>query len=182
MECSVRNTRFSRAVLLMTCLLLVGYGLPALAQEEELTPEQQAAMEQAMERSFEEEITVTGTLIPRPDVEGLSPVAVLGVEEVTFSGMTRIEDLVNQMPQAFSRQNSTLANGATGTATVDLRYLGSNRTLVLMMFRHERKLLLDEPSPEARSYLVYLERAEVPSETFTPDMMSCRTHCSRCLV
>jgi hypothetical protein len=85
-------------------LLLVGYGLPAMAQEgeEELTPEQQAAMEQAMERSFEEEITVTGTLIPRPDVEGLSPIAVMGVEEVTFAGLSRIEDLVNQLTWARS--------------------------------------------------------------------------------
>ena len=31
-----------------------------------------------------EEITVTGTLIPRPDVEGLSPVAVMGVTSATI--------------------------------------------------------------------------------------------------
>jgi outer membrane receptor protein involved in Fe transport len=102
-----------------------------MAQEAE-EPSEDELIAAAMERSFEEEITVTGTLIPRPNVEGLSPVAVMGVEEVTFAGLTRIEDLVNQLPQAFARQNSTLANGATGTATVDLRYLGSVRTLVLI--------------------------------------------------
>jgi outer membrane receptor protein involved in Fe transport len=102
-----------------------------MAQEAE-EPSEDELIAAAMEKSFEEEITVTGTLIPRPNVEGLSPVAVMGVEEVTFSGLTRIEDLVNQLPQAFARQNSTLANGATGTATVDLRYLGSVRTLVLI--------------------------------------------------
>ncbi len=114
-------------------LLLVG--LPVLAQEEpaqELTPEQKAAMEQAVQKSFEEEITVTGSLIPRPTLEAMSPVTTMDPEEITYSGVTRIEDIVTQMPQVFSAQNSTIANGASGTATVDLRNLGSVRTLVLI--------------------------------------------------
>ena len=36
------------------------------------------------------------------------------------------------MPQTFAGQNSTVANGASGTATIDLRYLGTYRTLVLI--------------------------------------------------
>ncbi len=114
-------------------LLLVG--LPVMAQEdpaEDLTPEQKAAMEQAVQKSFEEEITVTGSLIPRPTIEAMNPVAVLDPEEIAFSGVTRLEDLVAQMPQVFQAQNSTVANGASGTATVDLRHLGSVRTLVLI--------------------------------------------------
>jgi iron complex outermembrane receptor protein len=47
-------------------------------------------------------------------------------------GVTRIEDLVNQLPQAFAAQNVTVSNGATGTATLNLRGLGSPRTLVLV--------------------------------------------------
>src|SRR5690606_4724163 len=47
-------------------------------------------------------------------------------------GVTRVEDLVSQLPQAFAAQNSTVANGASGTATVSLRNLGSSRTLVLI--------------------------------------------------
>jgi hypothetical protein len=47
-------------------------------------------------------------------------------------GVTRIEDLVNQLPQAFAAQNVTVANGSTGTATLNLRGLGSPRTLVLV--------------------------------------------------
>jgi outer membrane receptor protein involved in Fe transport len=39
---------------------------------------------------------------------------------------------VNQLPQAFAAQNGTVSNGATGTATVNLRGLGSARTLVLI--------------------------------------------------
>jgi outer membrane receptor protein involved in Fe transport len=118
-----------KTFLCITCLLLAG---PAFAQEEELTPEQQVAMEQAMEKSFEEEITVTGSLIPRPTTEAMSPVATVEPEEITYSGVTRIEDLVAQMPQVFQSQNATIANGASGTATVALRHLGAVRTLVLI--------------------------------------------------
>jgi len=46
--------------------------------------------------------------------------------------MTRIEDILTTLPQVFAAQNSTIANGASGTATVDLRYLGSQRTLTLI--------------------------------------------------
>jgi iron complex outermembrane receptor protein len=109
---------------------LVGYAPVVLAQEEEAPDE--AAIDEAIQKAFEEEITVTGTLIPRPTLEALSPVTVLGVEEITYTGVTRIEDLMATLPQAFAGQNSTWANGASGTATVDLRNIGTVRTLVLI--------------------------------------------------
>ena len=40
--------------------------------------------------------------------------------------------MLNRLPQVYADQTSTLANGATQTATVDLRGLGSDRTLVLI--------------------------------------------------
>ncbi len=132
-----RRTRWLGAAV-VSLVVVLGLGLPALAQDapeqpaEELTPEQQAAMEQAIQRSFEEEITVTGSLIPRPTLEAMSPVSVMGPEEITFTGVMRLEDVVRQLPQIFSAQNSTIANGASGTATVDLRNLGPERTLVLI--------------------------------------------------
>ncbi len=79
-----------------------------------------------------EQVQVTGTLIPRPNMEAMSPVTTLEVEELTYRGMTRIEDLLTTLPQVFAAQNSTVSNGSSGTATVDLRYLGTNRTLVLL--------------------------------------------------
>jgi len=113
---------------------LVAVGLAALpvVAQEGTDPLTDDMIEQAMERSFEGEVTVTGSLIPRKDLESMAPVAVLDVEEIAYSGVTRLEDLVAQMPQVFQAQNSTIANGASGTATVDLRYLGSVRTLVLI--------------------------------------------------
>jgi len=127
---------FDRNRFSLVCLIgLVAVGLtalPAVAQEEtDLVTDKM--IEQAMERSFEGEVTVTGSLIPRADLTALSPVTVMEVPaELTYSGIVRIEDLITQMPQAFAGQNSTIANGATGTATVSLRNLGSNRTLVLI--------------------------------------------------
>ena len=120
---------------LLAALTMFGYGSLATAQEGEPTEEeiQQAIDRQAAEASFEEEITITGTLIPRPSLDSLSPVTVVDVaEELTLTGTTRIEDLIVSLPQVFAGQNSTIANGATGIASIDLRHLGTVRTLVLV--------------------------------------------------
>jgi len=98
-------------------------------------PDDKAKVEQAEKEGVVrtgEEVTVTGSLIPRPDVEALSPVTVVEAEEVTYTGTARVEDLVQALPQVFAQQNSTISNGATGTATVDLRHLGPERTLTLV--------------------------------------------------
>jgi outer membrane receptor protein involved in Fe transport len=79
-----------------------------------------------------EQVQVTGSLIPRPTLEAMSPVTTLDIEELTYRGISRVEDLLQTLPQVFAAQNSTVSNGSSGTATVDLRYLGANRTLVLI--------------------------------------------------
>jgi outer membrane receptor protein involved in Fe transport len=79
-----------------------------------------------------QEVVVTGSRIAQPNLETTSPVTQVTAEDVITQGVTKIEDLVNQLPQAFAAQNATVANGATGTATVNLRGLGSQRTLVLV--------------------------------------------------
>ena len=42
------------------------------------------------------------------------------------------EDVVNILPNVFVSQTSEVANGATGTSTLNLRGLGATRTLVLI--------------------------------------------------
>jgi outer membrane receptor protein involved in Fe transport len=79
-----------------------------------------------------QEVVVTGSRIAQPNLETTSPVTQVTAEDVITQGVTKIEDLVNQLPQAFAAQNGTVANGATGTATVNLRGLGATRTLVLI--------------------------------------------------
>ncbi|HEY8571695.1 TonB-dependent receptor domain-containing protein [Phenylobacterium sp.] len=79
-----------------------------------------------------EELVVTGSRIPQPNLVTTSPVTQVTGADIDTAGVTRVEDLVNQLPQAFAAQNSTVSNGSTGTATVDLRGLGATRTLVLV--------------------------------------------------
>jgi len=90
------------------------------------------AQDAAAEEDDGNTIVVTGSRIVRPEVASVSPVTAIGAEEIDNSGIVRVEDLVNQLPQAFAAQNAFVSNGASGTATVSLRGLGTNRTLVLI--------------------------------------------------
>jgi len=79
-----------------------------------------------------EQIIVTGSRIPQPNLEGTSPVTMLGQQEVKLQGTMQVEDLINNLPMAFAGQGGNISNGASGTSTINLRDLGSNRTLVLV--------------------------------------------------
>jgi iron complex outermembrane recepter protein len=91
-------------------------------------------------------IIVTGTRLKQPNLESASPVTVVTSEEVANTGTTRVEDLVNSLPQVFAGQGSNISNGASGTATLNLRGLGSERTLVLV---NGRRLVPGDPSTSA---------------------------------
>ena len=67
-------------------------------------------------------------------------------EDIKNTGTTRVEDLVNSLPQVFAGQGSNISNGASGTATLDLRGLGSARTLVLV---NGRRVVPGDPSSSA---------------------------------
>ncbi len=78
------------------------------------------------------EIIVTGTRIKQTNLLASSPITSLTNEDIATRGVTRIEDLINGLPQVFAGQGSNISNGATGIATANLRGLGSSRTLVLI--------------------------------------------------
>ena len=80
----------------------------------------------------DDEIIVTGSRIPSTNSVATSPVTTIGNVEFDIRGTTRVEDLVNTLPQAFAAQGSNASNGASGTAQVNLRGLGAQRTLVLV--------------------------------------------------
>ncbi len=112
-----RNNRVATAVrraLIMSALTTAGVAAPALAQ------------------TNMGEIVVTGSRIKSANLQSSTPVTQITAADVVTQGVNRIEDLVNQLPQAFAAQNVTRANGADGTATLNLRGLGSPRTLVLI--------------------------------------------------
>src|SRR3982750_1353570 len=89
------------------------------------------AQEQDASNSMDE-VVVTGSRIVSPNLQSISPITAIGAEELNIAGKSRIEDVLNQLPQAFAAQGSNLSNASDGTATVDLRVLGARRTLVLV--------------------------------------------------
>jgi len=101
---------------------------------------------QAQEGSTIQEVVVTGSRIPQPNLTSVSPVTAVGAEQVKIEGVTRVEDLINNLPQAFADFGGNLSNGSTGTASVNLRNLGSQRTLVLV---NSRRLMPGDPTQNA---------------------------------
>ena len=86
----------------------------------------------AQQELLVEEVVVTGSRIQKANLVSASPVTQVDAEEFRFQGTTRVEDLMKNLPQVYSNQNSSQSNGATGTATLNLRNLGDERTLVLV--------------------------------------------------
>ncbi|TMH19682.1 MAG: hypothetical protein E6H64_12105 [Betaproteobacteria bacterium] len=79
-----------------------------------------------------EKFNVTGSRIPAPNLESTSPITQITAQDIKFESPVSTENLLNNMPQVFADQGNMLSNGATGTATVNLRGLGAARTLVLV--------------------------------------------------
>jgi outer membrane receptor protein involved in Fe transport len=106
-----------------------------------------AAAQQAADEVAE--VVVTGSRIPSPNLTSVSPVQVVGSEEVLLGGRPVTADVLNQLPQVtqnsqagFSSTSNPLS-GPGGTATVDLRGLGQQRTLILV---DGRRLGIGDPN------------------------------------
>src|SRR5438552_4140909 len=79
-----------------------------------------------------EEVVVTGSRITSPNLTAISPITSVDAGYIASTNLTRVEDILNNLPMVFAGQNSTVSNGSDGTASINLRGLGSNRTLVLV--------------------------------------------------
>jgi iron complex outermembrane receptor protein len=79
-----------------------------------------------------EELIVTGSRIPRADLTANSPIQVVTSEQMELSHTTNVEEYLRKMPQFAQAIGRNSNNGNDGSATVDLRNLGEERTLVLM--------------------------------------------------
>ena len=100
-------------------LLLIPTSYPAVAQEE-------AA-------GTIEEVVVTGSRIPRADIEGAAPVAIYTEADIDRTGATSIGQLLREIPSvAGGAQTTQINNGGGGTMQISLRGMGSVRTLVLL--------------------------------------------------
>jgi len=80
-----------------------------------------------------ERIAVTGSRINRTDIETASPVTVISSDFITKSGFTSVQEILSMQPAAAGMSlGSTSNNGSGGSATVNLRGMGTQRTLVLL--------------------------------------------------
>ena len=111
-----KKTRVCQGVLIALGSAML---LPAMAQ----TPAPAPASER---------IEITGSRIKSLAAETASPVVTLNAEAIKVDGVRNVEQLLNNLPQVFAGQGGQVSNGASGTATVNLRNLGPSRTLVLV--------------------------------------------------
>ena len=111
----------NRTVLASTISALLAGGGAAQAQESGL-----------------EEITVTGSRIVRRDLDAASPIVTIDTDRLENSSTIGIESVLNQMPQfvpegtQFDSGNTASGAATLGIASVNLRGIGANRTLVLV--------------------------------------------------
>ncbi|KRA82698.1 TonB-dependent receptor domain-containing protein [Altererythrobacter sp. Root672] len=87
------------------------------------------------ESEVSEVILVTGSRIARPNIDAPVPVTSITGEELFQQGQTNIGETLNQLPQLRStvaQQNPGLGIGVAGLNLLDLRGLGTERTLVLV--------------------------------------------------
>jgi iron complex outermembrane recepter protein len=90
----------------------------------------------AFAQASPQRIEVTGSRIRSVNAEAAAPIQVITGEEIRASGAINVQDFLLKNPTTgvpgISRTNSNFATSSAGVATVDLRNLGSARTLVLI--------------------------------------------------
>ena len=95
----------------------------------------QAAFAQTADQPIQR-VEITGSSIKRVDAETALPVQVLSKAEITRTGATSTQELLNSVSALSSAGSTTNATGAGsstyGVSSVSLRGLGSERTLVLV--------------------------------------------------
>ncbi|MGM0526572.1 MAG: TonB-dependent receptor plug domain-containing protein [Pseudomonadota bacterium] len=120
----MKNITFRKS--LTAAAVAASLGFPALAVAQDTNIDSSA-------EEVEERIQVTGSRIKRTDLEGDVPVTVIDRAQIELSGDISVADLIRDT--TFNTAGSfrpQSGSSAQGTASVDMRGLGSSRTLVLI--------------------------------------------------
>lgn len=126
------TTSFAKNLKTSTALIALFAAHQLQAQQAQA---QTAAPQLAQSTPSVEEITVTGSRIVRDGYEAPTPVSVLGAEELNKMAVTNIADAVQRLPAVTGSRRSSSSPGADitgGISDLNLRGLGSTRTLVLL--------------------------------------------------
>jgi outer membrane receptor protein involved in Fe transport len=105
-------------------------GQPPAGSAPALSDEELAKL--AEQEAKTEVITVTGSLIGRKEVDSPSPVSVVDKEKLQSAGITNVGDVLQKIPAQGNAINAQNNNGGDGSTRINLRSLGTNRTLVLL--------------------------------------------------
>lgn len=151
LEGALRRRCLASAALVALAVPLTA--LPALAQE-------------GTQGGGIEEIVVTGSRIQRSNLTAPTPVQVIDAATIQLKGSTNAAELINELPAAgvpgVSTTNSNFLVSATGLNLVDLRNLGTERTLVLVNGRRHVGGIEGSTSVDLNSIPSdFIERVEV---------------------
>lgn len=132
------RTFASASVLALAC----SFAAPAWAQPNQEDPPETLEGEVEIEsgqdadegRDTQATITVTGTRIRSPNLVSNQPITSVPIQDLTETGDISIGDALNDLPSlrsTFSQSNSGRFIGTAGLNILDLRGLGTSRTLTL---------------------------------------------------
>jgi iron complex outermembrane receptor protein len=113
-----------------------------------------------------EKIKVTGSRLRSTDLQGFSPVQVINASDIDVSSVTNIQELLLKNPAfgtpGISRTNSNFSTASAGASTIDLRNLGTSRTLVLVNGRRFVAGIPGESAVDLNSIPTqFIERIEI---------------------
>ena len=116
-----------------------GQGSPTAGQETPLNPQSEVELESGQSTTDDQttggDVVVTGSRIRRPNLDSAVPITSIGGEETIQRGTNNLADSLNELPQLRStvtQQNPGLGIGIAGLNLLDLRGLGTQRTLTLV--------------------------------------------------
>ncbi len=124
------SNRFTKASLLAGTFM-AGAMMTAPVYAQTTDADQADTVEAAPAAVDDNFIVVTGSRIQR-NTSTAAPIAVVDSAEFKLSGTVNVENVINTLPQVIPGTTSFSNNPGTGAATLNLRGLGSNRTLVLV--------------------------------------------------
>jgi outer membrane receptor protein involved in Fe transport len=115
--------------------LSAALAMPAMAQVSAPSIAAPGSASSDLPASGDEGIVVTGTRIARDGAAAPTPVTVIGSDYLATRAATNIADVLNEIP-SFRGTSTPTTNGTSATTAggnfIDLRGLGSNRTLLLV--------------------------------------------------
>lgn len=92
-----------------------------------------ALAEQAQATDDVERVAVTGSRIKRADMETASPVSIISAEDIEMGSYTSVDQILQQNVASNGMATGAASNnGGNGAARINLRGLGTARTLVLV--------------------------------------------------